>query len=245
LYTYGSYVVLEVSLYGGRMTSTGKAVPAATRKLWDEGESKLEAESNPCVGNGLIPSWNFEMFCLLWHPTQTFLVFSVYRQKRRTMRRRELIAYEVIPAWCLRGGYRSVQLRSPSGSYIRDCALLVYIQMRQCAFQYPPAESIRRAPSESERVDRNSLSSCEGGSPGSNRFAETSAQLLLSERSDSRTRLAPRMAAGRGWLLARKAIASGRLSRVQEPNTGPEPETFSPPPAEAPPRRGLGRDPES
>lgn len=106
--------------------------------------------SKTIEGNGLLPKWNFNVNCLVWDPRLCFVRFAVFTQRR--MRRPLLLAYEVVPVACLRQGYRAVPLRAPSGSFIADCALFVFISRKQieCDPSLPPQGS-RQGSTISER----------------------------------------------------------------------------------------------
>jgi len=106
-------------------------------------------------GDGLLPTWNFQSCALVWQPELTHLHIGVYKTRRGRLGRasRTLLAYEVIPVWCLRPGYRSVPLRAPSGgNYIKDCALLVYVSAKLCGFD--TAEPLGARPDDKVSPDR-------------------------------------------------------------------------------------------
>jgi hypothetical protein len=110
---------------------------AVTEGHWRRAEPTFQQTSDEVRNDGLLPTWNFQSCALVWQPELTFLHIGVYKTRRGRLGRasRTLLAYEVIPVWCLRQGYRSVPLRAPAGgNYIKDCALLVYISSKACTF---------------------------------------------------------------------------------------------------------------
>ena len=102
-------------------------------EVWCRAEEAVKQVSGTTVGNGLIPHWDFPTRFVLWQPQHAFVRIAVYNVRRGRLRTRDartLLCYEVVPVSCLRPGYRSVQLRSPSGSLVRNCSLLVYINLK-------------------------------------------------------------------------------------------------------------------
>ena len=141
--------IVEVDVIGGVMTVCSSKLSKARRKQWGMALDRISKESgiDPNVeSNGLNPRWEhpLDLSCLVWHPQHAFLRFSVYKRvtlsrvtggHRRWNSHRQLIAYEMIPLSCLRQGYRSVPLRSPSGKPICNCALFVFISKRRLPFE--------------------------------------------------------------------------------------------------------------
>jgi len=148
---------VEVRLYGGLMTSPdgGEQLHKMTsvgEGHWRRAEPTFQQTSDEVRNDGLLPTWNFESCALVWQPELTFLHIGVYKTRRGRLGRasRTLLAYEVIPVWCIRQGYRSVPLRAPSGNYIKDCSLLVYISSKVCAFDAPESPKPLSVPPPSE-----------------------------------------------------------------------------------------------
>jgi hypothetical protein len=110
---------------------------SVTEEHWRRAEPTFQQTSDEVRNDGLLPIWDFQSCALVWQPELTFLHIGVYKTRRGRLGRasRTLLAYEVIPVWCLRQGYRSVPLRAPAGgNYIKDCALLVYVSSKLCTF---------------------------------------------------------------------------------------------------------------
>jgi hypothetical protein len=133
---------VEVRLYGGLLTSqeAGEQLNKSTavgERHWRRAETTFQQTSDEVRSDGLLPTWNFDTCALVWQPEVAYLHLGVYKTRRGRLGRasRTLLAYEVVPVWCLRQGYRSVPLRSPSGNYIKDCALLVYVSTKSCSFE--------------------------------------------------------------------------------------------------------------
>ena len=87
------------------------------------------------------------MACAVWSPEAAWrppsssswrLLLVVYKHRRG--RTAVPIAYEAVPLRCLRGGLRSVQLRSSScGACIDDCKLLVEVLLTSTDGVHAPA----------------------------------------------------------------------------------------------------------
>jgi hypothetical protein len=72
------------------------------------------------IGNGLTATFNEVVHCLATEPRETVLKVAVMDGELE-------VAYEMVVLDTLRGGYRCLSLRSPVGTRIRLCSLLLHI----------------------------------------------------------------------------------------------------------------------
>ena len=141
-------VSVEISVLGGLVSELAEPEPALVAyEHWTGAQRSASRTSGPeagTTGNGLLPSWDdARLSCVAWDPDYAFVRIVVY--KHRARRVKQAIAYEMIPLSCLRTGYRSVPLLSPTcGSRIHDCSLLVHVS-RQTCFVHHPSMSFARA----------------------------------------------------------------------------------------------------
>ncbi|EOD27058.1 hypothetical protein EMIHUDRAFT_204945 [Emiliania huxleyi CCMP1516] len=87
-------------------------------------------------GNGLNPTFDETFHCLAAEPHQTILRVVVEDEGR-------LVAYETAVLGSLRCGYRCLHLRSPSGTRIDSCCLLLHISVSTEPNTFGTADELR------------------------------------------------------------------------------------------------------
>ena len=87
-------------------------------------------------GNGLNPSVDETFHCLAAEPHQTILRVVVEDEGRQ-------VAYETVMLGSLRCGYRCLHLRSPSGTRIDSCCLLLHISVSTEPNTYGTVDELR------------------------------------------------------------------------------------------------------
>ena len=87
-------------------------------------------------GNGLNPTFDETFHCLAAEPHQTILRVVVEDEGR-------LVAYETAMLGSLRCGYRCLHLRSPSGTQIDSCCLLLHISVSTEPNTYGTVDELR------------------------------------------------------------------------------------------------------
>lgn len=96
-------------------------------ELWGGGvaEAPTPLTTRRVEGNGLNPCWDESARWALPHPNGAFLRLSVYH---KSVLRDELLGTEVLPVAALRGGYRSVSLRTAKGLRLQLASVLLHIR---------------------------------------------------------------------------------------------------------------------
>ena len=130
---------IEISLVGSRASELPSFDSPITAEMAASAVPLPPAASEPGPGsknNGLLPVYsNARLRCVAWSPESAYLRVVVIKHRRSPLgiSTRKPIAYEMIPLPCLRTGFRSVPLRSPTcGSHIRECSLLVEVRREHC-----------------------------------------------------------------------------------------------------------------
>ena len=101
-------------------------------------------------GNGLNPSFDETFHCLAAEPHQTILRVVVEDEGR-------LVAYETALLCSLRCGYRCLHLRSPSGTQIDSCCLLLHISVATEPNTFGTVDELRsRVQSQRSRISQQS-----------------------------------------------------------------------------------------
>ena len=101
-------------------------------------------------GNGLNPTFDETFHCLAAEPHQTILRVVVEDEGR-------LVAYETAMLGSLRCGYRCLHLRSPSGTQIDSCCLLLHISVSTEPNTYGTVDELRsRVQSQRSRISQQS-----------------------------------------------------------------------------------------
>ena len=196
---------VELSVVGGYVSEhDDPSVPYVTYEEWERARPLASHTSAVDLeGNGLLPVWSrpgvseegqARLCCVAWNPDFAFLRLVVYRQRAsRPGGGRRPIGYEVIPLRCLREGFRSVRLRSPSsGSRIHDCVMLVEILKRRCglapSMAMPPRLSPTAAPEDGAGLEAGAPAGAAGTGAATGTLGDESRlSRLAASRSDGRT----------------------------------------------------------
>ena len=120
---------VEIAVIGGGVSQIEDPMTASPEDF-AHGQSSVTISSEPALQNGMLPNWQgAHLSCISWNPGYAFLRIVVNKVATAGGYGHPL-AYETIPLSCLRAGYRSVQLRSPTcGARIGNCKMLIEVHM--------------------------------------------------------------------------------------------------------------------